>query len=190
MDETSLEDRYIVVLSAWQRDLAELDFRAIRADGSIVEFSLPNPDLKSPADVTFATAPLTHHGSDYSLVLAEVTRNFDYQPSAHPLCQFDLKLAPVGSRLDPAESAAVEGRIGDSGEWEYLVFPEDDANATSVPQILRGFRKARPGKMAFEQLNRWRGPPAAFMPGARLRIGIHRKLPVDDVKFEVELPGK
>jgi ATP-binding cassette subfamily B protein len=37
------KDRYILVLPAWQRDLPSLDFRAIQTNGSIVNFSVPNP---------------------------------------------------------------------------------------------------------------------------------------------------
>lgn len=40
------KDRVMVALPDWQRDVPTLDFRAIRADGSVVMFSLPNPDFK------------------------------------------------------------------------------------------------------------------------------------------------
>lgn len=308
LDET-LKDRYIVVLPAWQRDLPVLDFRAIRADGSTVEFSRPNPDLKSVAPGTFAPAPLTHSAADYSLTLAAVSRRF--QPGAHPSCAFDLKLVPVGSGMDsafylrleasqavdefgnqlplkfgnkvaladlpaavkgaslsvkverlpaypraesagytvlegvvradgsavdftllpdaarfgitipaagkvspiggygneetkdwkglefriagevaPPESAPIQSRIGEPGEWQYLVFPEGSADSAGAPRDRGGGWGGNSTTFKFNRNALWHGPPSALLPGARLRIGIHGKLPSDDVKFEVELPAK
>lgn len=90
-------DRYIVTLNAWRRDLPTLDFRAIRADGEVTEFSLPNPDFrKTPAKVAPPLVlPYVHKAADFKLTVKGIRRVAS--PGKLPLAALDLKLEYTGS---------------------------------------------------------------------------------------------
>lgn len=91
MFEESWPDRYIVALGAWQRNLPTLDFRAVRADGQVAEFSLPNPDFrKSPTPATAVTIPHVHHADDFTLTVNGVRRYLT--EGNHPFAAVDLDL--------------------------------------------------------------------------------------------------
>lgn len=92
-------DRYMMILTAWQRSLPTLDFRAILADGQVGEFSLPNPDFrKAPAaiaGVTTAVLPSVHHGGDFTLTLRQVERFST--PGEHPFAALEMDLHYTGT---------------------------------------------------------------------------------------------
>ncbi len=114
-------DRYMMVLTAWQRNLPILGFRAILADGQVAEFSLPNPDLrKAPAaiaGVVSAALPLVHRGSDFTLTLRQVER-FS-APGDHPFAAVEMDLKYDG--------APVPGmKYGPVSFWESYMCAEDE----------------------------------------------------------------
>ncbi len=89
----ALPDRYVFVLPAWRRDLPTMEFRAILADGSMKDFSIPNPDFKAaPAAMTTTPLPLTHTGDDYSLTVKQVKRILN--PGDHPVSELEMDLKP------------------------------------------------------------------------------------------------
>jgi hypothetical protein len=90
-------DRYMMVLTAWQRNLPILDFRAILSDGQVAEFSLPSPDIrKAPAAVAPpAVLPLVHRGSDFTLTLRKVERFST--PGEHPFAALEMDLHYTGT---------------------------------------------------------------------------------------------
>lgn len=89
-------DRYIVTLNAWRRDLPTLDFRTIREDGEVVEFSLPNPDFRKASAKTApaVTLPHIHKESDFSLTVDGVRRISS--PGNLPFTGVDLRLQYLG----------------------------------------------------------------------------------------------
>ncbi|MCX6876980.1 MAG: hypothetical protein NTW21_24670 [Verrucomicrobia bacterium] len=116
-------DRYVVALSAWQRDLPTLDFRAIRADGQVVEFSLPNPDFrKAPAAGPTTTLPFVHHAGDFTLTVKQV-RRFK-TTGKHPFAAVDFDLhytgAPVPGLKDGPIAFAGASK-GAADEWGNVV---------------------------------------------------------------------
>lgn len=110
-------DRYIVALTAWQRSLPTLDFRAIRADGQVAEFSLPNPEFrKSPAAGPITALPLVHSGGDYSLTLRQVERF--RTPGDHPFSGVEMDFVPRSTRIAGEYGAALTLKGGTAeDEW-------------------------------------------------------------------------
>ena len=99
-------DRYIVALGAWDRSLPTLDFRAIRADGQVVEFFLPNPDLhKSPSAGTPKALPFIHHAADYTLTVNRVERFTT--PGDHPFAAVDMHLQYTGPSVRGLKSGPI-----------------------------------------------------------------------------------
>ena len=92
------KDRYMVVLPAWQRDLPSLDFRAIQPDGSMVRFSVPNPDLKK-AEARPAAVPLpaVYKAADFTFTLQRLGR--DFAAGRHPFTWFETKLEAEGETI-------------------------------------------------------------------------------------------
>lgn len=90
-------DRYMMILTAWQRNLPTLDFRAILADGQVAEFSLPSPDFRKAPAATVPTAvlPLVHRGGDFTLTLRQVERFST--PGDHPFAAVDMDLHYTGT---------------------------------------------------------------------------------------------
>jgi hypothetical protein len=89
-------DRYIATLNAWRREIPTLDFRAVREDGEVVEFSLPNPDFKKVAAKTPApiSLPFVFKSKNFSLTANHVRR---IAISGNlPLAAVDLKLEYLG----------------------------------------------------------------------------------------------
>ncbi len=110
-------DRYIVSLDAWQRSLVDLDFRAIRADGQVVEFSLPNPDFrKSPAKGGVTALPIVHNGGDYTLMVRQVER---FQiPGNHPFAGVEMDFQPRNKPV-PGDFGAALTLNGVTAEDEW-----------------------------------------------------------------------
>ena len=121
------KDRYILVLPAWQRDLPSLDFRAIQTNGSIVNFSVPNPDftqalVRPPA----VPMPAVHTAVDFSFTLRRVDRQFT--AGSHPFTWFETTLEsggkPVGKdglwplRLS-VEGSSVEDEWGNKAHLRW-----------------------------------------------------------------------
>ncbi len=102
----SWTDRYIMVLTAWQRSLTTLDFRAILADGQVTEFSLPNPDFrKSPTPGSVKTLPFVHTASDYSLTLRKVERFSAL--GDHPFAAVEMDLSYKGTPVRGVKNGPV-----------------------------------------------------------------------------------
>jgi hypothetical protein len=117
-------DRYITTLPAWRRDRPTLDFRAIRADGEVVEFSLPNPDFRKAPSKTAppVTLPYVHKATDFNLTAKNVRRlNF---PGNLPFAAVDLKLEYTGSPLPGLKDGPIRLNWGAgpaADEWGNIV---------------------------------------------------------------------
>ncbi len=115
-------DRYITTLSAWRRDLPDLDFRAIRADGEVVEFSLPNPDLRQAPSRTAPplALPHIHKAADFNLTVNGIRRLAS--PGNLPLAAVDLKQEYTGSPVPGLKDGPIRMAWGaDSDEWGNVV---------------------------------------------------------------------
>ena len=117
-------DRYIATLEAWRRDLPTLDFRAIRADGEVVEFSLPNPDLRqAPAKTAPPLAlPHIHKETDFKLTVSHIRRIAS--PGNLPLAAVDLKLEYTGSPVPGLKDGPIRlvwGTGPAADEWGNVV---------------------------------------------------------------------
>jgi hypothetical protein len=122
--------RYIALLTAWQRNLPTLDFRAILADGQMAGFSLPNPDFrKAPAAmVPVAAFPLVHHGGDFMLTLRQVERF--RTPGEHPFAAFDMDLRYNGKPVPGLREGPVyfdEAALRAEDEWGNVVTVRRDS---------------------------------------------------------------
>jgi hypothetical protein len=110
-------DRYIARLAAWDRSKPTLDFRVIRADGQVAEFSLPNPDLRKTVSTgTAATFPIVHSAGDYTLTIHDVQRFA--MPGDNPFTAVEFNLhykgTPVlGLKDGPVECVPIEA----TDEW-------------------------------------------------------------------------
>lgn len=109
--------RSVVALSAWQRDLEKLEFRAIRSDGAVAEFSLPNPDFKkSPAKVSPGPLPQMHRAADYAVELRGVKRLASR--GHHPFAEVDMTFESGGKTVkgDHGDPVALGGMTA-TDEW-------------------------------------------------------------------------
>jgi hypothetical protein len=113
--------RYIVALTAWQRNLPTLQCRAIRADGEMAEFSLENPDYrKSPLPGATKPLPQVHSGGDYTLTARTVERFAT--PGDHPFSQVELDFVSGGKPVGDGRfrSLTFEGGTVED-EWGNVV---------------------------------------------------------------------
>ncbi len=113
--------RYIASLTAWQRNLPTMDFRAIRADGEVAEFSLENPDFrKSPTPGATKPLPQIHHAGDFTLTARTVERFAT--TGDHPFSQVELDFIsggkPMGRNI--GEPVSFEGGTVED-EWGNVV---------------------------------------------------------------------
>gem|GEM_PF-6356032 len=112
-----LEGRHLVALFAWQRDQRDLMFRAIRADGAVVDFSLPNPDYQIvPCEMAAASPlPALSKGADFEVrVVAVESRQV---PDSYALRRIELE---VGSGLtaDAESEDVLRAELVDAAdEW-------------------------------------------------------------------------
>ena len=116
-------DRYIVALGAWRRDLPRLDFRAIREDGEVAEFSLPNPDFRksaTPAAVA-KTLPFVHTARDFTLAVNGMRRL--QTPGNHPLATVDFEIHYKGLPIPGLKEGPIsfQGASQASDEWGNTV---------------------------------------------------------------------
>lgn len=113
--------RYIALLTAWQRNLPTLDFRAIRADGEVAEFSLENPDFrKSPSPGATKTLPQIHKGGDFTLTARTVERFAT--PGDHPFSQVELDFISGGKPMGRNIGEPVSFESGTAeDEWGNVV---------------------------------------------------------------------
>lgn len=116
-------DRYIVALGAWRRDLPSLDFRAIREDGEVVEFYLPNPDFrKSPLPAPLpVTPPFVHTARDFTLAVNGLRRL--QTPGNHPLATVDFAIHYKGPPVTGLKEGPIsfQGMSQASDEWGNTV---------------------------------------------------------------------
>ncbi len=140
-------DRYIVTLEAWRRDLPTLDFRAIRADGEVAEFSLPNPDLRqAPAKTAPPTAlPHVHKATDFNLTVNGVRRLAS--PGNLPLAAVDLKLEYTGSPVAGLKDGPIRlvwGADPAADEWGNVVgFNRQSIHKESLPGAMIPLKSTR-----------------------------------------------
>lgn len=115
--------RYIAVLKAWQRNLATLDFRVIRADDEVIEFSLPNPDLrKSPSPGTSKTLPFVHHAADFDLTVKQVQRFATV--GDHPFAAVEMDIHYKGPPVPGLKDGPINfdgAPVGTEDEWGNIV---------------------------------------------------------------------
>ena len=110
-------DRYIAVLTAWQRNLPTLECRVIRLDGEVAEFSLVNPDYrKSPLPGATRPLPQVHNGGDYTLTARMVDRFAT--PGDHPFSRVELDCLSGGKPMggNTGEPVSFEGGTVED-EW-------------------------------------------------------------------------
>lgn len=112
-------DRYIVALTAWQRNLPNLDFRAIRADGQIAEFSLANPDFrKAPLPGSTTTLPFVHVAGDFELTVKQVRRFATV--GHHPFAAVEMDVRHTGAPVPGLKDGPVRFEGAPNGaedEW-------------------------------------------------------------------------
>ena len=132
-------DRYIAVLTAWQRNLPTLECRVIRLDGEVAEFSLVNPDYrKSPVPGATKALPQVHSGGNYTLTARTVERFAT--PGDHPFSRVELDLLyggmPVERRLgDPVsfEGGTVEDEWGNVANFQWNTIRKKSGRGAFLP---------------------------------------------------------
>lgn len=116
-------DRYIVALTAWQRNLPNLDFRAIRADGQIAEFSLANPDFRNaPLPGSTRTLPFVHVAGDFELTVKQVRRFATV--GHHPFATVEMDVRHTGAPVPGLKDGPVRfdgAPNGAEDEWGNVV---------------------------------------------------------------------
>lgn len=119
MVDTTAPDHCIAFLDSWDRSLPTLAFRAIREDGEVVEFSLPNPDHRpKPKPIAPAALPFVHRGADYTLTIRGIDRFA--VPSSHPFAVPDVELTYTGppvSGLPGGPIVLANAPQGATDEW-------------------------------------------------------------------------
>ncbi len=115
--------RYIATLTAWQRNLPMLECRAIREDGEVAEFSLPNPDFrKSPSPGTSKTLPFVHHATDFDLTVKQVQRFATV--GDHPFAAVEMDIHYKGSPVPGLKDGPINfdgAPVGAEDEWGNVV---------------------------------------------------------------------
>ena len=142
----STKDRYIMALPAWQRNLPTMEFRAIRANGMIREFSLPNPDFIPRARRgNYAPAPQVHKASDYSFTVERVAR--EPIPGKLPFVYFETKLEFDGETVDDpknspvvADGLQVEDDLGNLIPMAYEKIRNRSMRGAFLPATAKGVR--------------------------------------------------
>lgn len=123
-------DTSVCLLRAWRRDLTTLEFRAIRDDGEVTEFSLPNPDFhKSAAQIIPDVLPKIHNGGDYQLRILGIQRkpsDFGY----HPFFGVEMELIYNGKEVSYTSDDPV--KLGLEGMQEGLLAEDEWGNRVNL----------------------------------------------------------
>lgn len=199
----SWTDRYVMILTAWQRSLASLDFRAILADGQVAEFSLPNPDFrKAPAPASVKTLPFVHTAHDYSLTLRKVERFST--PGDHPFTAVEMDLVYTGTPVRGIKNGPVtlnnqgvhakdewgnaskvqSESIGKKYRWGTSL-PAESKRMTFNIQVARTEhypRNARDGFTVLEGVVSADGTKVDFKPGPDAALFGISKMPACSIK--------
>ncbi|WP_411826647.1 hypothetical protein [Luteolibacter sp. AS25] len=89
-------DRYFIYLDCWQRNKEILEFRMIDKNGSISEFSMPNPDyVKTPEPLKAVSLPFVQTFSDLTFTINSL-RRLPSDVGEHPFATFDLDISYKG----------------------------------------------------------------------------------------------
>jgi hypothetical protein len=153
-------DRCLMVLPAWKRDEANIEFRAILPMGETVEFTLPNPGFRaSPGILISSRVPWSHLDKDYSLTATQVERFGKL--GSHPLSCVDLQFEPA---------AGVQGvqmmLRGASDEWGNTVDfgPDTHDGKTKFAAYLPTSSRKMAIRFDVERVSDYQRPDAGGLP--------------------------
>lgn len=170
----------VFTLSAWQRNLENLEFRAIRDDGAVAGFTLRNPDFrKSPTIGAPRPLPQIHSHPDYSIEISGVERHA--RRGRHPLVTVQVGMKHRSKPdTDTLQDGITLGGMTAEDEWGNRVRFEWLTRSPGEP--LGAFLPAASRRMKFHM------PILRPTKDSNMVIGSSGPPPDDDLIFEFELP--
>ncbi|MFT4146195.1 MAG: hypothetical protein QM644_17225 [Mobilitalea sp.] len=113
--ESLTKNSCMLTLHAWERGSAMMDFRAVRATGEVLEFSLKNPDVrKATTTIVPIALPHEHKGAGYTATFRSVKAEYSLGNFRYSEVDMALENQGKSTRCSPMKVEDEWGNIVNS----------------------------------------------------------------------------